>query len=417
MPCIGNSGPYGRKAKKSGYLISIFHFTIIYSMKNLSFVLIIVFLVLVSCMSGASSNIPENIIFSGTANPDASPDAVKVLEYLTMLSNSSIPGVISGQNCYHGNQITDASSEQGYRKMVEALYNKTGKWVGIIGVDYEFERIYTQKQLSAANKVLIDYWNSGGLVTITWTPLNPWVIDPLNIAINPGNWNGPGNAKDLTSVNMKDLLDPSKPVYQTWRRKLDGIAAALTELRDAGVVVMWRPMQEMNGNWHWWGMKTHPSNPSQYINVYRDMFDYFTNEKHLDNLLWVYSPNFGSSMEEDWNRPVTWAYPGDDYVDIVAGTAYNDKLGIADYKKYLSLKKPIGMAEFSPEIGGKYAKDGSMDTTLYADRLLNDYPAVAFWVSWHSYTGEAWSLIANSNSEALMNDPGIITRDSLDWRR
>lgn len=379
-------------------------------MKKIVIRLLIVFVALVSCISGTSTNMQENIIFSGTANPDASPDAAKVLEYLTRLSNDSLPGVISGQNCFHGNQITDSDSLRGYRTMVEALYKKTGKWVGIIGVDYEFEKIYTQTQLSAANKVLIDYWNNGGLVMVTWSPRNPWVD------ARPGTWDGPGNVKDLTGVKMKDLVNPSKAVYKTWREKLDGIAAALAELRDAGVVVMFRPMQEMNGNWHWWGMKTHPSAPSEYINVYRDMFDYFTKEKKLDNLLWVYSPNFGAGMDQDWNRPVTWAYPGKEYVDIIAGTSYSDKLDISDYKSYLRLGKPMGMAEFSPEIGGKFAKDGSMNTVLYADRLLNDYPAVAFWVSWHSYAGQAWSLVANSNTEELMNNPGIITRETLDWR-
>jgi len=74
------------------------------------------------------------------------------------------------------------------------------------------------------------------------------------------------------------------------------------------------------------------------------------------------------------------------------------------------------MGEFSPEIGGKKAKEGSLDTTLYAERLLNDYPAIAFWVSWHSYPGEAWSIVANKNISELMNNPGIITRDSLGWR-
>jgi len=283
---------------------------------------------LFSCISEAPLNTAENIIFKGTANPGARPEAVAILEYLTNLSNGSIPGVISGQNCFHGNQITDSNSLRGYRSMVEALYTKTGKWVGIIGVDYEFERIFTSEQLSKTNKVLIDYWNNGGLITITWSPLNPWVNDASDPVNKPGSWDGPGNVKDLTKVNLKDLLNPAKPVYSAWRRKLDRIADALTELRDAGVVVMWRPMQEMNGNWHWWGMKTHPDEPSQYINIYRDMFEYFSKEKNLDNLLWVYSPNFGTDITEVWNRPVTWAYPGDAYVDIVAGTTYDDRLNI-----------------------------------------------------------------------------------------
>ena len=46
-------------------------------------------------------------------------------------------------------------------------------------------------------------------------------------------------------------------------------------------------------------------------------FDYFTHEKNLHNLLWVYAP--------DQSAPnVTLYYPGDDYVDIVALDVYVD---------------------------------------------------------------------------------------------
>ncbi len=376
-------------------------------------VLIISALMFFSCNSMPK---PKPIEYSAPANPQANSDVQSVLRYITALSNNTTDGVIAGQNCYHGDEITSEHYLDGYNSMIAALHSDTGKYPGLIGVDYEYARIFTSQQLSAANEILIDYWNEGGLVMITWTPHNPWVNDGSDLENNPGTWDGPGHVQDQTGVILKDLVDPSTQVYAAWRRRLDRIAGALAELRDAGVVVLWRPMQEMNGNWHWWGMKTHPDDPSEYTDIFIDMFTYFSYEKELDNLLWVYSPNIGSSMNASWNRPVDWAYPGDDYVDIVAGTSYSDTLEIDDYQRYLSFGKPLGMGEYSPEIGGSKAKDGSLDTMLYAERLLNNYPAIAFWVSWHSYPGEAWSIIANKNSRELMNHPGIITRDAITWK-
>jgi mannan endo-1,4-beta-mannosidase len=148
---------------------------------------------------------------------------------------------------------------------------------------------------------------AGGLVTISLAPLNPWVNDETDIA---------------------------KGVRAAWMRKLDRVAGALAELRDAGVVALFRPMQEMNGNWYWRGMSSHPSDPGPYFRVYRHMRDYFENEKKLNNLLWVYSPNatLGQDSSSSWMRSVGRAYPGNDYVDIVAGTNYDDTVDLARRK-------------------------------------------------------------------------------------
>ena len=362
--------------------------------------------------------------FAGDAKPGISNSKVDakrnaVLSFINKLSNGPFTGAISGQNCFHGSEITDNSYQQGYSRLVKKLFEETGKWVGIIGVDYEFSKIFTGDELSHANKVLIDYSKKGGLVTINLTPHNPWIQDESDIINNPGTWNGSGNPFDKGKVaNLNDLIDPSKAVNKVWMRKLDRIAAALSELRNAGVIVLFRPMQEMNGNWFWWGMSSHPNDPSPYINVYRHMHDYFTNVKHLNNLLWVYSPNSseGQTNNSTWNRTVDWAYPGDEYIDIIAGTAYNDNLDIVDYATYIKMGKPLGMAEYGPVTNGKLAVNGSLDTCQFINRIKNDYPRIAYWVSWHEYPKEKWSIIGNKNYKELMNDHSVITRDKFPWK-
>jgi mannan endo-1,4-beta-mannosidase len=340
----------------------------------------------------------------------------EVLTYITNLSNGPFTGAISGQNCFHGPEIV-----WGYPQLVQQLQVKTGEWVGILGVDYEFAKLFRPDELSQTNRILIEYAREGGLIAVTFTPLNPWVNDESDLAADPGNWEGPEGSQNPAGIaqvtSLNDLIDPAKPVNAAWMRKLDRIAAALTELQDAGVVVLFRPMQEMNGNWFWWGMKSHPYDPAPYANVYRHMRDYFTETKNLKNLIWVYSPNssFGETNSSAWNRTVDWAYPGDAYVDVVAGTNYADNMIIPDYAKYVAMKKPLGIGEFGPTIGGPAATNGTWDTSQIIVTIKEKYPRIAFWVNWHSYPKQSWSLIANKNFDVLMKDPSVINRGDFTW--
>jgi mannan endo-1,4-beta-mannosidase len=370
----------------------------------------------VTAQSGATKAYTLEVTREFISAADMDARRTEVLTYITDLSNGPYAGSISGQNCYHGTEIM-----AGYKNLVDKLHTDTGKWVGILGVDYEFAKIFNPTELTLTNQVLINYAQSGGLVMVTLTPLNPWVNDESDVMANPGAWDGPAGSQNKTGIqrvtSLNDLIDPAKPVNAAWMRKLDRIAAALQELRNEGVVVLFRPMQEMNGNWFWWGMESHPNDPAPYVNVYKQMHDYFTNTKHLNNLIWVYSPNasFGVDNSASWNRTVNWAYPGDAYVDVIAGTNYADNMTIADYSTYVSMKKPLGMAEFGPTIGGPAATNGTWDTSKIITRIKNNYPRIAFWVNWHSYPGQFWSLITNQNVNTLMNDPSVINRDNFKW--
>lgn len=353
---------------------------------------------------------------STPADVDASADARAVLAYLAALSNDSKPGVIVGQNTGHGNQILDETGTLGYAALVGALQQQTGELPGMIGLDYEHDRIYSVDELVAANQVLIQHWKSGGLVTINWSPLNPWLNDEMNLLNRPGSWSDTRNVDvNLKDVDLRQLTDPTSKIYPVWRRKLDRVAAALLDLQQVGVVVLWRPMQEMNGNWFWWGNASYASDPAPYIALWTDMFHYFKDVKGLHNLLWVYSPNPGPGSPFEQNiKPVGWSYPGAAFVDIVAGTTYNDALEIKDYETYRAFGKPLGMAEFGPTISGENSLKGTFKTTLYADRLQKDYPAMAYWVSWHDWNvsrsmQEHQAIISNQDAQALMQNPAVLT--------
>jgi mannan endo-1,4-beta-mannosidase len=351
-----------------------------------------------------------------TANAHATANAVATYRYLYSLTCGTAPrdGVVSGQNVGHGSQAADTTGLLGYQRLIGDLAQQAGHYVGIAGIDYEHDFVFTPQQLSTANQVLIGHARRGGMVTVNFSPQSPW----LNDDTVPGVWtNTRTDNGQLDGVNLADILDPTTPAGTVWQRKLSRVADALTQLRNAGVTVLWRPMQEMNGYWFWWGTTLQRTDASIYIRLWRGMYDYFTRVRHLDNLLWVYSPSAyppDPAQQTALNiRPAAWSYPGDSYVDIVAGTSYEDDLTIPNYQDYLRFPKVIGEAELGPNLSGTEVLAGSLDTTLYATRLRQDYPAVAYWVSWHDYYVSATdtahlSLISNQNAAALLNDPYVI---------
>jgi len=355
-------------------------------------------------------------------NPNASPEAGAVLRYLGALSSDELDGVIVGQNCGHAGTMPDVDSIMGYHRLVEGLHDETGKWVGILSVDYEHNACFKPEELSAANQLLIEHWNAGGLVAVGLSPQSPWFNDETDLEGHPGDWlytRTTDLSEDrLKEIDLRKLLDPNEEVHDAWMRKLDRIADALAELRDAGVVVLFKPMQEQNGFWFWWGSLSHNSDPGPYVDLYRDMYRYFTEERGLNNLLWLYSPN-RNDLFNPLLKGQMWVYPGDDVVDIVAPTVYNDDGKIYDYEAFLATGKPLAMAEMGPHHDNNH---GQFDNRTYAERLSEAYPAMAFWISWEDwYNGDGsttyMSLVGNQHAAELMQDERVISRNEIEWRQ
>jgi len=309
------------------------------------------------------------------ANPNTSAKARAILNYFQNLSGRTDKRVVSGQFTNYG-QGADA-------RLLDAVYQKTGHWPGMVGADYADFRS-GKLHCKTVNKLAIDYWNQGGLVTISAHLYNP---------ARPGG----GGLRDK-GVDLNQIITSGNEVYTRWMEELDTLAAGLKELKDAGVVVLWRPFHEMNGGWFWWGAKE----PAAFIKVWRHMFDYFTKTKRLDNLLWVYAPNHGSNTAA--------YYAGDRYVDIVGLDAYTDfvdKKHIKGYEEVIRLGKPFGFTEFGPH--GSQNPPGDYDYRRFIEGIVKDFPKTTFFLSWHGN----WSLARNNNGKELLEHPWIANREDL----
>lgn len=142
------------------------------------------------------------------------------------------------------------------------------------------------------------------------------------------HWFSPigGRDKSFYAVNTDfdatRVLIEGTPERKAFFHDMDIIAEQLKLFRDADIPVLWRPFHESDGDWFWWGAK----GAETARELYKIMFDYYTNVYHLDNLLWV------------WNCRLSEGYPGDEYVDVVSVDIYLTEYVETDYSDdYLKL--------------------------------------------------------------------------------
>jgi len=311
-----------------------------------------------------------------TANPNALPDAKKILNYYYSLPAKTNTKVIAGQFGQWGNSL-----EAGYQAGIVALQASSGKWVALMGTDWHD---FTSGK-AFVPQPLIDWWNAGGLVEVDYHIDNPYGGDA---------WTAP--------ADLAGILVAGSAVNTAWLAELDWTAANFKTLQDAGVIVIWRPFHEMNGGWFWWGN----GDVAAFVALWKQMFNYFTVTKGLNNLLWLYAPNTGGNM--------TKYYPGDAYVDLVGIDGYFAEpttINItSDYTSMLTLNKPLGFSEFGgvPAAGGS---DDVFNNMVLINSIRTSYPQMCFFMNWHC----PWAIDCQNNSTQLMNDPWIITRDKLTW--
>jgi mannan endo-1,4-beta-mannosidase len=338
------------------------------------------------------------------ANPNATEDAGKLLAYITSLPQRTERRLISGQHIGRAPTEKTRGALEGYEKFVEPLYSKTGQWPGMIGADY-CQRHPPEKvsDLGSLNKLLTGYWRSGGLVTVCCHCCNPWT--------GGSAWLRDKKTGELAEPHdLRELTQSGSAAHDSWIEMLDSWAEALAELRDAGVVVLWRPFHEMTGNWFWWGQAAFEDEGAIVTDLWQHMFCCFSENHKLDNLLWVYTASNRT------NPPQDFCYPGDDYTDVVGQDIYDDEISVNGYDCLTALPKPFCLGEFGPSL----PTEGPYDINRLLECIKNRYPLTTSWLSWPSWrrpTGwQCVAIVECLNPDKVMNDPWVVTRESLDWR-
>jgi len=307
-------------------------------------------------------------------NPDASPEARKLLEFIYTLPGKRI---LSAQHNYPGtiSHYTDHAHEI------------TGHYPAIWGQDFGFTKDgkdginHSQAIIDEAKK----QYQNGSIITLMWHAVRP--IDD-----EPNGWKE-SVQNHLTDAQWKELVTPGTPIHQNWLKQLDVVAGYLKQLRDAHIPVIWRPYHEMNGNWFWWGAQ---KGPKGYSALYRMMFDYFTKQHGLNNLLWVWNtnkidkPGGNAAAFEDY-------FPGINYVDMLATDVYGADYRKSHYDRLMKLAKgkPVALGEIG---------------TVPSPEILDEQPKWAWFMIWCDFLEQDNT---HEGIQKLYNDPRTLSREEL----
>ncbi|MCM1333989.1 MAG: glycoside hydrolase family 26 protein [Bacteroides sp.] len=247
---------------------------------------------------------------------------------------------------------------------MDYIEKTTGKLPAIRGLDFMNDDFNGVVERAKA------WHKKGGLVTICWhTGIN-----------GKGYQESLGDKPDFEKLFTEGTVEQEK-MLENW----DKAAAALAELRDAGIPVLWRPFHEFDGGWFWWGK----GGGDNFIRLWRMMYDRFTDDFGLTNLIWVLG--YSGEVKSGW-------YPGDEYCDIIGSDTYDNSTHANGYQKLekLGTGKPLAFHECGqvPPI----------------DRFEKDNALWSWFMIWHT------DYIKANDAKLLTsvyNDERVITLDEL----
>lgn len=248
---------------------------------------------------------------------------------------------------------------------------------------------YDIPNMEEIRKKLAEFSENGALIALSTHPHNPATYEDAH----------------STLTDYKELLTTGSDLNKRWMSALDNNAYFLKELEKEGVTILWRPFHEMNGGWFWWGSDKNWPTQEEFKDMWIHMHNYYTNEKGLTNLIWVYAPS--TNYWGDY-KSTDHYYPGDDYVDVVGLSYYwDDTESLNNYQSYDALlkhNKPIVVAEFGP----RENIDGSFDS-MDAVKLKEKYPEISYVLFWNSWNGADVAIKDLKNPDRLMNHEQVIT--------
>lgn len=306
----------------------------------------------------------------------ATDEVKKVLEYLNSIEGK---GIITGQ---HTQSIP----------MEELSYieEKTGKTPALLGFellgyspninrgDADYDCLKEVDDNLGTIDCAVKWAERGGLVTYTW------------------HWFSPLGGRDKAFYIKNTDFDASKAIVKgtaeniAMMKDLDVMAEILRGFQDKKIPILWRPFHESEGTWFWWGAK----GPEVAKELYRIMFDYFTKEKDIHNLIWV------------WNCPLKEGYVGDEYCDIVSRDLYPEAHAHDSFKpQYEEL-----IQNTSSQKGVALAENGVLPLL---DNCIKDKVNWLWFMTWSHEFCMTEQYNNTSVLKELYNHPYAITLDKL----
>ncbi len=284
-------------------------------------------------------------------NKNATVEAQKLFQYLTDCYSNHF--MLSGQQEYPKRTTTEW--EMNY------VLEKTGKLPAIRGLDFmhaDFRGVINRA---------IDWYMRGGIVTICW-----------HTGVNGGAYEDSISEKP----DFDKLLTMGTKENELMLKNWDLGAESLKILQSEHVPVIWRPFHEFDGQWFWWGK----GGAERFIELWRMMYDRYTNYHGLNNLIWVLG--YSGEVKPGW-------YPGDEYCDIVGSDTYDGTTNKFGWDRLLKVcDKPLC-----------YHEIGNLP---HFDDFVREGTNWLWFMNWHT------KYLSDNNSDILSeiyNNSSVITLD------
>jgi mannan endo-1,4-beta-mannosidase len=318
-------------------------------------------------------------ISAAPANPNATPEAKALLQYLVNLGGQKI---LSGQESMWNDGSGFPSTRDQY------VYQRTNKYPALYTSDFGD---FGTGNLSDRNKVVsnaIAYHKKGSIIAFQYHMIQPDLAD--------GSGFSAMNIKGSTYSKIPDILTTGNSLNTEFNKRLDAMAGYFKTLQDSSIAVLWRPFHEMNGDWFWWSYQ------DRFKDLWTYTFNYLTTTKKCNNLLWVFGVNWYSNGSTGKATP-EYYYPGHQYVDVLGCDFYTEYGHSYDKRVHDALRtlgggKPIAIAE-----------NGTMPDL---STLLTEQPYWVYWSTWWGFEGSG-----KGNTDALYTKnyglAAVITQDEV----
>ena len=339
-------------------------------------------------------------------NPSASQQAKKVYEFLLQQSGKkTLSGTMSGSS--NSNDFADL------------IYSNVGKYPALTGYDFIFLQYsptpeswswkVNYNDISAAR----EQWNNNGLVSYMWHWNVPTSESAWKNGTEKGDYTGYAFYSDKTAFDIKEALKEGTWQNQFLMKDIEEVASYLKNLRDAGIPVIWRPLHEAAGNynlysdngaWFWWGKGG--AEPCKQL--WRLLYDQFTNVHGLNNLIWVWTVDATAGCEDQYDD---W-YPGDDVVDIV---------GVDIYENNTDAKTRQFQALVDVTKGNKLVSVSECGNIPDPDKCFAQGNAWSWFMVWCTYdennnlalSNKDWNLNTKTWWSTVMGSKNVINREDM----
>lgn len=320
----------------------------------------------------------ENVVSS----TGAGKNATQILDFLKSNYGRS---VVSGQ------YASDSTNKE-----LDFVYQTTGKYpvIRFSVLDSSYTDDYNDYEEIEA---IAQWYRNGGIAGVIWQWKAPSSMPSIYTEETDFRLSKAVTNLDIATLSQEEirgLFGEGKISEECYGLILDidNISNMLMSLKNIGVPVLWRPLQEAGGDWYWWGA----DGASDYKWLYELMYKRMTNYFNLDNLIWI------------WNGQSADYLVDESMFDIASVDAYlseNSNFG-SRYEQFFAIQKMVGknkliaLSECSriPDIDNTF-RDNSIWSFFglwYGSYLMND----------DGYFSEKYitkdEFIRNYNSEGVL---------------